>query len=107
MDSNLAELALKAVTSSEFAEFGSALASPTLTRSFGILSDPRLVQAISVQIGDGGPTDWVVRPLTWNAEQYGPKAVLNPAEQLLHLLWQDLHAKLISGLLPIEWVKTG
>jgi tRNA1(Val) A37 N6-methylase TrmN6 len=98
MKSNLAELALKAVVSSEFDEFDLALQSPILTRSFGILSDSELARTIASQMGSADPTNWVIRPLTWNAELYSPSAQLKPAERLLHLLWQDLHAKLVRKL---------
>lgn len=94
----VAELACEAVSTSDFKEFGEALALQTLPESFGILADLTLNQAIAEQLAGASATDWVVSPITWNVELYDPRAEFKPAEQFLHLLWQDLSSRLVRKI---------
>ena len=98
MKKELAKLAREALTTSDFKTFGDSLATQALPDSFGVLADPELVALVTKQLQDNDPTRWITRPLTWNADLYDPHVTLGPAEELLHLLWQDLSTRLALKL---------
>lgn len=98
MKKELARLAREALTTSDFKTFGDSLANQALPDSFGVLADRELVAIVAEQLQDNDPTRWVTRPLTWDARLYNPHVTLTPAEQLLHLLWQDLSTSLARKL---------
>jgi tRNA1(Val) A37 N6-methylase TrmN6 len=94
----LARLALEALATSQFKPFGDKLATQVLPDSFGILGNADLVERIAQQIGHSDITKWITRPLTWNAELYDPHVTLSAADNVVHLLWQDLSARLARKL---------
>src|SRR6476620_5016284 len=98
MKTEFARLAREAIATSDFKAFGDTLATQALPDSFGVLVDPDLMKLIADHLQDSDPTKWVTRPLTWNAELYDPDVTLNPEDQLLHLLWQDLNTRLVPKL---------
>jgi methylase of polypeptide subunit release factors len=97
MSSELEALAHQAVTSSDFKKFHDAISLQELPKSFGVLNDAELVQAIKTILGDD-PTKWVLRQSTWDVNAYNPLAAFSSAETLLHLLWQDLRSRLARKL---------
>lgn len=97
MSSDLEALARQAIASSDFKKFDEAISLQELPKSFGVLNDAELVQVIATYLGDD-PTRWVLRPSTWDVSAYSHLTTFNPAETLLHLLWQDLRSKLARKL---------
>jgi tRNA1(Val) A37 N6-methylase TrmN6 len=98
LKTELARLAREALSTSQFKAFNDTLATQTLPTSFGIFDDKLLVALISQQMGTSDTTKWVTRPLTWNSELYNPNVALSAADNLVHLLWQDLSARLARKL---------
>jgi release factor glutamine methyltransferase len=91
---SLLDLARSAIDTKSYQEFQVALADQELPGSFDILLDSNLAKIMIEQLEGGDITDWMIRRLTWDVNLFDPHAKLQPAEQLLHLLWQDLSSRL-------------
>jgi tRNA1(Val) A37 N6-methylase TrmN6 len=94
LKAELAKLAREALATSEFKQFGDALSTQALPESFGVLTDSALMTKIAVQLRDGDPMHWITRARTWDASLYHPSIAFDAADNLLHLLWQDLSTRL-------------
>ena len=99
MRAELASLAKAALNSSQLQQFHDELATQALPDSFGVLTDPDLVEMLTAKLG-GTVAEWITRDLTWDEQKYGPQLGPNfvAEDQLLHLLWQDLDTKLARGV---------
>jgi release factor glutamine methyltransferase len=93
-----ARVAHDALTTSDFTAFDQALANQVLPDSFGVFADIDLVQSLAKQFGDSDTTKWITRPLAWDATLYDPRVTLSTADNLIHLLWQDLSQRLARKL---------
>ena len=92
----LAQIALTAVHTNDFGQFGIALQREE--DPLRILWSPELSPTISAELGSNSPGEWLLRERTWSPASYGPHLNLKPSETLLHLLWQDLTTRLNSKL---------
>lgn len=98
----LRPLVLNALVTGDFAQLGDALASNTYPESLGVLTDPEVVSELARLLDDSDPTNWMTRPTTWDSTVYGPILRLKPAEELLHLLWQDLDTRLSRKMAAVS-----
>jgi tRNA1(Val) A37 N6-methylase TrmN6 len=93
-----ARVAHDALGTADFTAFDQALANLVLPDSFGVFADPDLVRALAKDLGDADTTKWITRPITWDATLYDARVKLSTADNLIHLLWQDLSQRLARKL---------